>query len=282
MQKFELFDETFDPDRTESYELSIQVSLNGFSFCIKDVTRKQYIGLVSFPFGLAIKYSEDWPNYVKQVLTTFPWLSNSFKRVLFCYESPSCTIVPKDFFEPQKAKQFLNTIHSIDPLDEIWYNNLQNELVSIFNIPSTLVSYWLTIQKKTRFIGFCDPALCYHRLSTSHQSFPMITLSLSEKFSVVIISKSSRLLHCGSVEAQVPEDIVYHLLNICQKLKLATGDISVKLLGNVYEEERLESLIDRFFKSVKQASTIEQNYFSYLLSKHKVKFANLFNQSLCE
>jgi len=281
MQKLELFDETFDPDRTESYELSIQVSLNGFSYCVKDTTRNQYIGLVSFPFGLAVKFSEDWPNYIKQVETDYSWISNSFKRVLFCYESPSCTIVPKEFFEPQKAKQLLNAIHSIDPLDEIWYNDLQNELVSIFNIPSSLVSYWLTIQKKTRFIGFCDPALCFHQLS-SHQSLPFISISLSEKFSVVIISNSSKLLYCGSIEVQVPEDIVYHLLNICQKLKLPTGDISVKLLGSVNEEERLESLIDRFFKSVKQASTIEQNYFSYLLSKHKVRYANLFNQSLCE
>ncbi|HCY00898.1 MAG TPA: hypothetical protein DG754_12235, partial [Bacteroidales bacterium] len=51
MQKLEFFDETFDPDRTATYELSIQVSLGGFSLCIKDLTRNLFIGLASCAFN---------------------------------------------------------------------------------------------------------------------------------------------------------------------------------------------------------------------------------------
>jgi hypothetical protein len=282
MQKTELFDETFDHDRSESYELSIQVSLNGFLFCINDTTRNLYIGLVSFPFDYAVKQADDWPTYIKRVHESYPWLSNRFKKVKFCFESPSYTIVPKEFFVPEKGKQLLMAVHRIDTFDEIWHNNFQEDIVSIFNIPSILVSEWLKIQKETRFIGYCDPVISFQQLGSSNSQDPTITVSLSSSFAIVIVSRGTKLLHCGSIIVVNPEDTVYHMVNICQKLNLTVGNVAVKFLGIYDDIDRIESLVDRYFLSSKRASTLEHNHFSYLLNKHKGKYANLFNQSLCE
>lgn len=282
MQKLELFDETFDPYRIESYQLSVQASLNGFSFCVMDVVRNQYIALVSIPFDFPVNNTEEWPDRLQDVVNAYPWLSGEFKKVLFCYESPANTIVPKAFFEPDEAQQLLKTIHPIDTLDEIWYNDFQNELVSIFSIPSTLITNWLKIQKRTKAYAFAHPALCFHQLSSDSRGCATITLTLSSKFSVVIVSEASKLQHCGSFEAQTSEDIVYHLMNIAQSLKIPTNSTDIKLLGDISPWENLELLIGRFFHSGKQASTLDQNHFSYLLQKYKGKYANLFNLTLCE
>jgi len=57
MVELELIDETFDKDRTEVYELSIQACLNGFSFAIKDTIRNTFIVLVYKPYsGNVIKH----------------------------------------------------------------------------------------------------------------------------------------------------------------------------------------------------------------------------------
>ncbi|HNS31343.1 MAG TPA: DUF3822 family protein [Tenuifilaceae bacterium] len=282
MQKLELFDETFDPYRIESYQLSVQVSLNGFSFCVMDVVRNQYIALVAIPFDFPVNNTDEWPSKLQGVVSSYPWLSGDFKKVLFCYESPTNTIVPKEYFEPDKAQLLLKTIHPIDPLDEIWYNDFQNELVSIFNIPSTLITGWLKIQKRTKAYAFAHPALCFHQFSSESRGNATITLTLTPKFSVVIASEPSKLLHCGSFEAQTSEDIVYHLMNIAQALKIPTNSTDIKLLGDISPWEHLELLIGRFFLSGKQASTLNQNHFSYLLQKHRGKYANLFNLTLCE
>ncbi len=43
MQDFAFIDETLDINLTQSYKLSIQVSLNGLSFCILDQLQGKYI-----------------------------------------------------------------------------------------------------------------------------------------------------------------------------------------------------------------------------------------------
>ncbi|PKP36055.1 MAG: hypothetical protein CVT98_09390 [Bacteroidetes bacterium HGW-Bacteroidetes-15] len=282
MLKLELFDETFDPDRTESYELSIQVSLNGFSFYVKDLVRNYFIGLGSCPFELGVVSSGDWSQQVEYITSTYNWFTKPFKRVLFSYESPSYTIVPSKYFEPEKAKQILNLSHSIDELDEVWFNTNHNGMVSIFNIPSMLITSWLKIQRDSKVLGFCDSSLQFHMQSLKEDSHPSITISFTNKFSTIIVSKGRTLLHCGSIESHSFDDTLYHMVNICKHLGVETGNTTVKTMGFIDNAETLESLIERFFKSVSVATTLGQNHFSYLLVKYKGRFANLFNQSLCE
>ena len=48
MPFLELFDETLDINSTENYELSVQVSPDGFPFCLLDTIRNKYVLLRSF------------------------------------------------------------------------------------------------------------------------------------------------------------------------------------------------------------------------------------------
>ena len=48
MPFLELFDETLDINSTENYELSVQVSPEGLSFCILDSIRNKFVLIRSF------------------------------------------------------------------------------------------------------------------------------------------------------------------------------------------------------------------------------------------
>lgn len=281
MQKLELFDETFDPDRSESYELSIQVSLDGFSFCVKDLVRNFFIALGTCPFELALVSSNDWANQVHYMTNSYSWFSNNFKKVLFSFESPSFVLAPQKYFEPDKAKQILNLSHKIDDLDEIWFSNNNGETVSIFNIPSMLISNWLKVQSNTTVVSFCDSTLQFHQQFIKEGTVPALSISLANKFMVIVVSKGSKILHCGSISYHSMDETLYHMVNICNHLDLEPADTTVRTIGFTNNHETFESLIDRFFKSVTNVNSLDQNHFSYLLNKYKGRFANLFNQSLC-
>jgi hypothetical protein len=281
MQKLELFDETFDPDRTESYELSIQVSLNGFSFCVKDLVRNYFIALGACPFELALNSSGDWLRQVEFMTNSYSWFTKPFKKVLFSFESPSFTLVPDKYFEPEKAKNILSLSNPIDELDEIWFNKVIGDKISIFNVPSMLVSSWIKVQSKTNILGYCDSTLLYLQQTLKEGASPGIIISFTNKFNVIVVSKGTNVLHCGSIQSHSIDDTIYHMVNICKHLGLDTAETTVKTMGFTDNYETFESLIDRFFKSVTNVHTLENNHFSYLLNKHKGRFANLFNQSLC-
>ena len=48
MPFLELFDETLDINSTENYELSIQISPDGFSFCLLDIIRNKFVLIRAF------------------------------------------------------------------------------------------------------------------------------------------------------------------------------------------------------------------------------------------
>lgn len=281
MQKLELFDETFDPDRTATYELSIQVSLNGFSLCIKDLTRNLFIGLASCAFNHPTASPNDWPKQVAFVTNTYGWVSKSFKKVIFSYESEKFTLVPANLFEPNKAKTLLTLTTQIPDLDEVRYNSATNDSVSIFSVPSLLVTSWLKVQSKSKIVAFCDSAIQFHLLSIKNEKDNSITLSLANDFGVAIASNGENIQHCGSLDISSIDDITYHLLNICKGLDFNPSNTAIRILGQYDKKNDLQVLIERFFKNISPNSTIVHSNFSYLIDKYRTRYANLFSQSLC-
>jgi hypothetical protein len=283
MLKLELFDETFDPNRTESYELSIQLSLNGFSFCINDTTRNCIIVLCSSPFETTVEPTDDWSKLLTSIISKYEWLAKSFKRVVFCYDSPNFSIVPTVFFDENSALKLLSISNEVDELDEVRYNTKAfAQAVSIFSLPSLLATSWIKLHKNTRFVATCDSALQHHFLALRDEVSSNITLSFTSKFCTIIISSRKKLIHSGTIDSLAIEDIVYHMLNICKQHGLNPNDIRVNTIGYHNQTDSLQLLIDRYFKGVTAVMNADQFHFSYLLSKHKSRFANLFNLLLCE
>jgi hypothetical protein len=282
MQKLELFDETFDPFRTESYELSIQVSLNGFSFCINDTSRNCFIALVCIPTEQIVVEPDDWDKNIQQLFNKIEWLKRPFRKVFFTFESHSFAIVPSQYFDKQNPKQILSISHPISEDDEVWSNTIQNDYTTIFNIPSSLISSWIKVHNNSKILGFCDPVLFYHLNSSNFSKDTLITISFSKDFAIVSLSQKGNLLHLGSISNHTNEDIIYHLVNICMQVKVNPNDVEVRFYGIFEQKENLNILTNRFFKSSIEINSFGHLHFSYLLEKHKFEFLNLFNQSLCE
>ncbi|MDX9848470.1 MAG: DUF3822 family protein [Tenuifilaceae bacterium] len=281
MQKFELFDETFDSFRTETYELSIQVSLNGFSFCVKDLTRNHFIALVDSPFEHALLNGDDWIGRVTEIVDAYNWLSKPFKKTIFSYSSQHFTLIPQNFFEPERAKQLLSLVSPIPTLDEIRFKPITNDVVSVFSIPSALITAWLKLHGETIIVSCINSTLKHHIQSWQKSKSPLLSVACMEGYAMIILSKNEKLLHCGSNVHKNNEDLAYHLVSICNQFDCKTLSTHVELFGKIDKEEELSTLLQRFFKNVENTPASSQFHFSYLLTDYKKSHATLFNQSLC-
>jgi hypothetical protein len=282
MQKFELFDETFDPFRTESYELSIQVSLNGFSFCVKDLTRNLFIALVNKDFDKPLVFADDWMDRMDWFLNLYEWIKKPFKKVVLCYESPKFTLVPQEYFIPEKAKQILTLSHIIDDLEEIRHHNIGKEISCIFSIPSSLTANLLKTFPNLSVISAGSTPLSFHLLKNSIKHTPQLTIAFYNRFAAVNLSHGDKLLHSGTVKLINSEDTVYHLVNICKQFNISPAETEITQLSCFANQEDFSTLLKRFFKSLKLEDSIKHSHFSYQLSQYKTEYINLFNLSLCE
>jgi hypothetical protein len=277
MLKLDLFDESFDINRTESYELSIQLSLNGFSFAITDSIRNCFIALVSDSFDKETFAANDWVEICKSLISQHNVLTKQFKKVAFCFDTPNYTIVPKEFFEPQRAKQFLEMVASIPELDEIRYTSVHSEIVSIFSLPSSLATEWLKFHPQTSFVGPGDHLLALDCSSKEE----LIYISCNTINPNLAFIKNGKIIHCGGIYASNADDTAYHTLNICQRIGFNIPETNAYLMGTNETIIQLESILKKYIKSVKTHLPQELHHYTYQLLRYKNAFAYLFNLSLC-
>lgn len=281
MLKLDLFDESFDINRTETYELSIQLTLNGFSFTVKDTVRNSFIALFSLPFETELDLNTDWLKVVKQMVTGHNLLLKQFKKVVFNFQNPNFTVVPKEYFSPEKAKSVLGLVCSIPELDEVRYSNTTSDIVSIFTIPTILATEWIKIQPNTKFVGTGEPLLLLGSV-LANRSNSTILVSNSKPYPYLTFFSLGKLKHCGSIFAQNQNDTAYHIINICQKLNLTLAETSVFVMGPDNETEQLAILLGKYFKSSSLSLPSELHHYTYQLLRYKNQFSALFNLLLCE
>ena len=282
MQKLDLFDETFDPFRTESYELSIQVSLNGFSFCVKDSSRNMFIALGSTPFEKSVVLTDDWLQQVSWITNQYDWLKKQFRKVIISYESPEFTVVPNKYFEASKAKSLLELSFPIHELNEIRFNDIDSEKVCIYSIPYSLTNGFLSVYKNAKFVSSGCVSLNSLLSVSIKKDKPQLHITFFDSFAVLNVVKESILCHSGSIQLINSEDTTYHIANIAKQLELNPMDINITLVGKAEYHNELYMLLSRFFGNVNSTSKISNSHLSYLLNPHKDKFSTLFNLSQCE
>lgn len=281
MLKIELFDETFDQNRTESYSLSIQACLNGFYFSVKDLVRDYFIVLVGMPLDTPLTENSEWYNATNELINKYPWIKNSFKKVSISFESPVFTVVPSPLFQTEKAKSLLELTNDVPPLYEVRYNSFEKfNATIVFALPCTLVKALCDIHTNIQVISFTTPGL--HQLAEkAGEDRNIAYICLADKFAAFNIAKNNTLVHSGSFPIVSTEETVYHILNTFKHLEVNTQLSEVIICGKNDEEEQLESLLGRFVHKTQKDSP-EGTHFSYLLSKQRSRFANLFNLSSCE
>ena len=132
MHKF--VDQTFQAETTGEKILSIQASLNGFSFSIVCHTQKK---LLYFK-DIALKISNEnlLARHFESFFSEETILQNNFKEVYLNYHSQNFTLIPEHFYQ----KQIENSITSVlfeENAQSAWINNKVPEVKGelLFSIP---------------------------------------------------------------------------------------------------------------------------------------------------
>ena len=123
MPFLELFDETLDINSTENYELSIQVSPDGFSFCLLDTIRNKFVLLRSFEPEENKYFNAE---KIKELLNKDDFLTRQYKKVNLVMPSPKFTLVPAPLFDPGKKDEYFTFNHTNEESNMIITNKISD------------------------------------------------------------------------------------------------------------------------------------------------------------
>lgn len=251
------FDKALEPKASKYYKLSIQLSLDGFSFCIYDKSRNKYSGLEVYAF-------QDVSNYIvlnallKDLIPKIEWLKNEFEQTAIIFETPVSTFIPEPLFDKQHINDYLKFNHTV----EIDYT-IKNDYLPLLDAENI---WALPLNIFTTLSASFPQANIYHHASSLIETLLMhnknlgaeeiVFVNVRKNWLDMVVLKGNGLLFFNSFQYKSKEDFIYYLIYVLEQLNLNPEKIDVTLIGEI---DKISSVYEMTFKYVRNISFGRRN-----------------------
>ncbi|MCJ7466964.1 MAG: DUF3822 family protein [Maribacter sp.] len=236
---------------TEDFKkLSIQVSLNGLSFCVLDTisntvlqSKKLFFDKELSPYNLQKE--------LQAFLEQFQIAKQRFSEVVVIHKNQLFSLVPKSLFKEDELAHYLkfNTkilANNHLAFDEIKSYDLFNVYVPFVNINNYIFDLFGEFEYQHHGSILINSLLNGH-ISTKS---PICFVYISENHLDLIVISQKKLLFYNNFNYATKEDFIYYLLFTLEQLSLDPESIILKLFGRVGPKDDLYDLCCRYVKDV--------------------------------
>jgi len=280
MPVLELIDESFDINSSENYELSLQISPYGFSYCILDTIRNKYILLRTTD-------TDDnkviTPERTEEIIINDNFLAAKFKKINLVFPAPKSTLVPAPLYDPDKKEEYFK-LNLVKEDNEIIFANKIPEPDS-YIVCAVLSPYYKLAEKFFPMVTPCHHTkpLIYHVTHNSKNEFGIfVQIHLEKEFFNLLIMEHGSLKFFNTFIYKNITDILYYVFNVYKNMGINRQE-TIWFSGLTNEYDGLYTEVLEYLKNIKY-SVPEGNFsFSYVFNEAGLhRYINLFNLTSCE
>ncbi|WP_411768721.1 DUF3822 family protein [Winogradskyella sp. A3E31] len=232
-----------------SKELSIQVDLNGLSFCILDTSEDKFTYFKRLEFKSKLT-PFDTLNALKAELSSNTVFSGDFKSVLIIHQNELSTLVPKALYDASNNADYLKFNSKILQTDFITKDKLKSiEAVNVFipyvNINNYIFETFGEFTYKHASTVLIDTII--EKYSTLDET---LFVNVHKGSMEVIVMKDKQLELFNRFDYTTTEDFLYYILFVAEQLNLNPETLIVKLSGTVTKDSPLFESIYKYIRHV--------------------------------
>jgi hypothetical protein len=271
-------------DFNKNYSLSIQISLDGFSFSILDEDRNKYVAFELYSIQEVDDY-EDLAKLLGDLFDQLDIIKRRFNKINVIFEGSKSSLVPFPLFDEIEIEHYLKFGHALVYDEEACYDKLPN--LQAYNVYALAKPIKELI--KARFINYkiCHTQssliegllIRYKNQDISNKVFVNVRLGYLD----VLYIKDSKLEFSNTFKYKTNEDFAYFLINVLEELQLNPESIEMTLLGEI---DKSSSIYEVLYKYIRNIDFIERNdFYSYSYAMDELPahfFYNLLNVGSCE
>ena len=260
-------DKSFDPEQTNLYHLSIQISLDGFSFAILDIPKGKYTLLKSTNFFL--KRPRLLFMKVRELMTEDEHLNLKYKSVEIVYSSENFTLVPQVFYQQGAADKFFGFNHEIERgfvVDKTLLTKA--EAWCIFNIPENLKEFLVLKYPKATIRHNLYPLV--ERALKENKNFPerkQVHLNFFRSYFELIVLSGTKLKLCNQFNYSGENDISYFVLYVFDQLKLLPDTTELVIHGQMRQTDPIYQTFKKYIRKTSFARPTSLYNYSYTFSQ---------------
>jgi len=261
-----------------NYSLSIQLSLDGFSFCIYNNSLEQLEALKTYP--LKVTTPEDLLAEIKPIFNNESLLDFHFNKVKVCHINNLSTLVPKSLFDKTNLNRYLNL--SIKTLKNDYFDYDELTLIDAVNvyIPYVNVNNFLIDKFGSLEFNHFSSLFIKNVLEQSDKSAsPKMYVNIAENHLDILVCHSQKLLLYNCFKYQTKEDFIYYILFVAEQLEMNSNSFELNLLGNILNTDTFYSIAYKYVNHVILFDfNLNYNTIFPLSDLQKRRFYNLLHQ----
>ena len=245
-------DDSFDIEKTKQYILSIQVSLDGFSFLIIHPTENRIVAFKSTP--LKISSENLLARRLKEWLESEELLKKSFESVRLFIFTENFTLVPEEYFGDDWHQDLTSMLFQEEADNKIIENKIESlKAYLVFPIPSEIVEV-LQLFFPENLENIHPVAKLLQTPVKSKKRNSAVIVSTKKYFSL-IVTQNNKLLLANIFQTAHQNDLVYNVLNTFQQLEIARSETDLYVAGSITQNTEIEGLLKPYFENISTLKT---------------------------
>ncbi|MEQ6122923.1 DUF3822 family protein [Pseudotenacibaculum sp. MALMAid0570] len=241
-------------DNISKRKLSIQFSLDGFSFCISNYEDKIY-HFSSYDFEEKLSSPEIILEKIQHIFESNADLQDDFESVLVIHENNLNSFVPNEYFKEEALKDYLKfnikTIRTdFVAFDDLEQQHIKNVYVPYVNINNFLFQNFGSFEYKHH-----TTILVEKLLKTSGKEGFNFYINVGKSSFDLVVVENKKLVLYNSYEYNSKEDFIYYILFAFEQLKLDPDKTPITFMGNINKESDLYKIVYKYVRNLNFITT---------------------------
>ncbi len=235
----------------QNKNLSIQFSLDGFSFCISNSDSKETVLFSEYIFEASLPSPEFLLDKIISIFATDKDLQQDFKSVFAIHQNNLATLVPNEYFDRSCLESYLKFTVKTLFTDFITYDSLKTIEANTVYIPYVNINNYLfqnfgEFEYKHHSTILIDKLLNYSKEDSEKQFFVYV---FPNQLDIVVCQQGNLILH-NSFSYATKEDFLYYILFVAEQLQMDPDKFQLTFLGNIEEESDLYTITYNYVRNI--------------------------------
>ena len=235
---------------SEYNKLSIQVSLNGLSFCVLDTLSNTLVA------SERIRFKNELTPYavqkeIKQLFEKNRIQEVKFSEVVVIHRNNLFSLVPKALFNKDELANYLKFNAKILANDHLEYDEINNlDLINVYVPFVNINNYIYDLFGSFEFMHHGTVLIQNLMNGYGNGNEPILYVHITEEQMDITVIQGKKLLLYNNFSFTAKEDFIYYLLFTMEQLRLDTETTKLKFFGDIEEGDDLYQLSHKYIKDI--------------------------------
>lgn len=272
-------DEAFDVKKTTSFQLVIQIGMDGVLLAVNEKDKHKYIAFENYTFQNLYNFDAIGDS-LDELLKESKLLNNKYKAVTCLVVNNLSTLVPNALFEEDRIKMYLKFNTTLEGNEFVIADELKSiDIKNIFALPLALKVKLDQLFNNVNYhhfsSGLIDSLLIQNKNQTTKKLFVHVQATHFE----ALVVEGNKLLFYNTFNHHSAEDFIYYLLFVCEQLQLNPEKVDTVFLGEIEKESAIYSIAQKYIRNIKFGERTDNADYSYQLQTFPKHFYfTLFNR----